>query len=309
MALLWVNPVIYIFFHLGPFKLISACKLGAIKQKILKSRHLRNPECGRNKSKTIQAWWRRNKGRPQAGAKKSQEQKEHPISKDAGWRPRRKDPAQPSSPVSCQSHAAKGLSSTGKLATRPLAIWGGVLCSQQDCQDVWGLPSGKERQLSDWPPAVPALVPFRGHLGPCTPGSPALVGTLAYKTVWPTPIWLGKPLGEWSRSWLDLDSRHDCKAELGGRDERAWDQRGVDNEKGEEPSERGDLEFTRRTNTMSEKRLAPLMERRPQGQSNSSQKRRGDLGRLLSQSELREWAGSLVPRETRERDWGGYSWL
>lgn len=35
-----------------------------------------------------------------------------------------------------------------------------------------------------------------------------------------------------------MDSRHDCKAELGGRDERALDQRGVDSGKGEEPSER-----------------------------------------------------------------------
>lgn len=100
-------------------------------------------------------------------------------------------------------------------------------------------PVVKKGSLATALPPVPALVPFRGHLGPCMPGSPALVGTLAYKTVWPTPIWLGKPLGEWSRSWLGLDSRHDRKAELGGRDERAWDQRGVDNGKGWEPSERG----------------------------------------------------------------------
>lgn len=61
-------------------------------------------------------------------------------------------------------------------------------------------------------------------------------------------------------------------------------ERGVDNEKEEEPSEKRaegeDLEFTRLTNTMSAKRLAPLMEYRPQGQGNSSQRREETMGQL-----------------------------
>lgn len=44
-------------------------------------------------------------------------------------------------------------------------------------------PVVKKGSLATALPPVPALVPFRGHLGPCMPGSPALVGTLAYKTV------------------------------------------------------------------------------------------------------------------------------
>lgn len=69
------------------------------------------------------------------------------------WRPRRKDPAQPLSPVSCQSRAAKGLFPHRKTGHTPLGHlrWGPILTSHQDCQDVWGLPSGKERQLSDCP--------------------------------------------------------------------------------------------------------------------------------------------------------------
>lgn len=111
-------------------------------------------------------------------AKESQEQKEHPISKDASRRPRRKDPAQPSSPVSCQSQGTLLHRKTGHTPLGHLR-WGPILTSHQDCQDVWGLPSGKERQLSDCPscsscpwylsadilcPAHQALLPW---LGPC----------------------------------------------------------------------------------------------------------------------------------------------
>lgn len=80
----------------------------------------------------------------------------------------------------------------------------------------------------------------------------------------------------------------------------------MDREKEQEPSEKwaegGRLEVYRLTSIMPEKRLPPLMEHRPRGQRNSSQKKRGVPGSASGclyaevKSELVLWS----PREIRE---------
>lgn len=117
-------------------------------------------------------------------AKESQEQKEHPVSKDAWLETQEKGPSTTFiSSLLAKPSSQRTLPPQENWPHTPWPSEVGSYAHSKTARMFGVSPVVKKGRLATALPAVPALVPFCSHLVPCTPGSPALVGTLPYKTV------------------------------------------------------------------------------------------------------------------------------
>lgn len=128
-------------------------------------------------------------------AKASQEQKEHPISKEAQLETQEKGPSTAfiSSllPKPCSQGTLllspplkKKKKKTGHTPLGHSEVGPYKLTSWQDCQDVWGLLTGRERgkdRLAAAPSAAPAPVPSTATMGPVHQVVLPWLGPLPYR--------------------------------------------------------------------------------------------------------------------------------
>lgn len=124
-------------------------------------------------------------------AKASQEQKEHPISKEAQLETQEKGPSTAFISSLLPKPCSQGTllpppRPPKKLATYPLATlrWGPIYSPAGRTARMSGVSprvEKGERTVSSCPLCGSCPSTFHSHHGPCTPGCPALVGTLPYR--------------------------------------------------------------------------------------------------------------------------------
>lgn len=133
-------------------------------------------------------------------AKESQEQKEHPVSKDAGLEMQERGPSTAFISSLLPKPCSQGTLPHRKTGHTPLGHlrWDPMLTSHQDCQDVWGLPVIKKGSFSDCPsfsscPGTFPQPPCALHTRLSCPGWDLAIQGSASRLYDPLPYGWGNP--------------------------------------------------------------------------------------------------------------------